>query len=273
MGTVLAENVAPADSFILKVEFLNEHSLFLSEEAQTIKRICLLAIIIACFSVSQRCLATSSTNSLKQQERNSVSLELEFSPKKATAVQRLVSFLDWEPNAYATGFFVSNRLVITAYHVVSGELNISKRLALGLGRSEELAVRVFTHGCEARVLSFDKDADLALLEVCSMSDGSQSLAFQSTIEKDEKVLLIARPHGKKIVGYGTFNGAYSLNGIEYWSLRMTTRDGFSGSPVYNTHGEIIGVFSGYDWSQNLAIVSRGDRVQKLLEGFLSTDKP
>ena len=187
-------------------------------------------------------------------------------------MQHVLSFLDYGANGYATGFFVSDRLVITAYHVVSGKLDLSKRIVLGFGRDEDLDVKVYANGCRAKVINVDKEADLALLEVCR-SGQSAGLSFQSTIEKDEQVLLIAKPQGERVVGYGTFCGAYALNGVDYWSVKIAARDGFSGSPVYNSRGEIIGVFSGYDWTQKLALVSPGERAQKLLEGFTPTSKP
>jgi hypothetical protein len=54
---------------------------------------------------------------------------------------------------------------------------------------------------------------------------------------------------------------------EYWSVKIDSRDGFSGSPVYNSKAEVVGVFSGYDWSQKLALISPSTRAQKLLEEY------
>ena|SRR5437870_2363172 len=218
-------------------------------------------------------LGRNSAENLKQQERNTISLELEFTKKNPNALQRVISFLNWGPNGYATGFLVGERLVITAYHVVSGDLDESKKLALGFGREDKLAVRVYTNGCQARVLKVDPDADLALLEVCGSPKLTGTTAFQATLSKDEKLMLVARPHGDKIVSHGTFYGSYSFKGIEYWSVKISARDGFSGSPVYNENGEIVGVFSGYDWAQRLAVISPGLRAQKLLEEYAPGAKP
>src|SRR5438105_15300708 len=77
------------------------------------------------------CRGNNSAESLKQRERNTISLELEFTRKSPSALQRFVSFLNWGANGYATGFLVGDHLVMTAYHVVSGELDESKKLALG----------------------------------------------------------------------------------------------------------------------------------------------
>lgn len=223
-------------------------------------------------------LATSGTarniaDVLKQQERNTISLDLEFSKKNPNALQRVISFLNWGPNGYATGFLVGGRLVMTAYHVVSGTLDESKKIALGFGREDELDVRVYVNGCQAKVLKVDPDADLALLEVCTAPRQTTTPSFQTTLNKDEKLMLIARPHGDRIVSQGTFYGSYALKGVDYWSVKITARDGFSGSPVYNEHGELVGVFSGYDWSKKLAVVSPGVRAQKLIEEASTGAKP
>jgi hypothetical protein len=47
------------------------------------------------------------------------------------------------------------------------------------------------------------------------------------------------------------------------------RDGYSGSPVYNQKAEVIGVFSGYDWNQSLAVISPAIRAEKLLQGYFA----
>jgi len=161
--------------------------------------------------------------------------------------------------------------MITAYHVVSGKLDASKRLALGFDRKDQLKVTVRANGCSAKVIKVDEEADLALLQVCG--SGENFPTFQPTVTKDEELLIVARPHGQKVVGRGTFYGSYSFNGIEYWSGKVEGRDGFSGSPVYNQRGELVGVFSGYDWSQKLAVISPGARAQKLVDEVTSTPNP
>jgi S1-C subfamily serine protease len=232
------------------------------------------AVIAAVLSiVAPQCVGKNTADIVKQEERNTVSLELTFMKKNPNAFQRVISFLNWGANGYASGFLVGDHLVMTAYHVVSGELDESKKLSLGFGRRDKLEVKVYTNGCQAKVIKVDKEADLALLEVCGASRQTGSPAFQSTLNKDERVLLIARPHGDKIVSRGTFYGSYTFNGIEYWSVKISARDGFSGSPVYNEEGQLVGVFSGYDWAKNLAVISPGTRAQKLLEEYAPASKP
>jgi len=218
------------------------------------------------------CLAEKSTSRmLKQQERYTLSLELEFTKKDQNAIEHAISVLfDVGPNGYATGFLVGNGLVMTAYHVISGNLSSTKKIMLGFRPEDELNVKVYIEGCRAKVIKVDKEADLALLEMCRNSKDAKAPTFQTAPTKDDKLVLIARPHGDKIITHGSFYGNYMLGNQEYWSVKIDSRDGFSGSPVYNSKAEVVGVFSGYDWSQKLALISPSIRAQKLLEDYHST---
>src|SRR6266480_6240190 len=91
-----------------------------------------------------------SSELVKRHERNTISLDLEFAKKNPNALQRVISFLNWGANGYATGFVVGDHLVMTAYHVVSGGLDESKKLALGFSRTDDLEARVYTNGCQAK---------------------------------------------------------------------------------------------------------------------------
>ena len=221
------------------------------------------------------CLAdTSSAKMLKQQERYTLSLELEFTKKEQNPLEHAISVLfDVGPNGYATGFLVGDGLVMTAYHVISGNLSNTKKVMLGFRPNDQLSVKVYVDGCRAKVLKVDKESDLALLEMCRTSKVAKPPIFQTSPTKDDKLVLIARPHGDKVVSHGSFYGNYMLGNQQYWSVKIDSRDGFSGSPVYNSKAEVVGVFSGYDWSQKLALISPSIRAQKLLEDYHSTAKP
>jgi S1-C subfamily serine protease len=209
----------------------------------------------------------------KQQERYTISLDLEFSRKNGNVMEDALSVLfGIDPNAYATGFLVGDGRVLTAYHVVSGNLSDAKKINLGFKPKDELQVKVYVNGCRATILKVDEDADLALLEICG-SQKARTPIFQIAPGKDEKLLLIARPHGNKMVSRGVLHGSYTLRGQEYWSAKLGSRDGYSGSPVYNDKAEIIGVFTGYDRIQDVALISPAVKAQKLLEDLNSSSKP
>ena len=97
-------------------------------------------------------------------------------------------------------------------------------------------------------------------------------AFEPTLSKDEKLLVIARPHGTRW-SVGAFFTVHMKYAVSNTSLaKIEGRDGYSGSPVYNQKAEIVGVFSGYDWTQKLAVISPGMSAQKLLEDYVAAQK-
>lgn len=235
--------------------------------------ICSFALIVVVISVlAPKSAAEDPLAFMLKQQGFTVSLELKFTKKNENSLERVLSFLDYGPNGYATGFVVGDGLVMTAYHVVSGELSPSKKVQLRFSPNDQLDVKAYVNGCQATVIKVDVDADLALLRICQSPKQNRAPAFQTSLDKDEQLLLIARPHGDKMVRRGIFSGPYQFRGLDYWSAKIDVRDGYSGSPVYNDKAELIGVFSGYDWSKKLALISPGTRVQKLLEDYASSSK-
>jgi S1-C subfamily serine protease len=229
--------------------------------------ICGFAVALVLVSVlAPKTAADDPASAIIKQDGYTVTLDLKFTKKKPNALQRFVSFLDYGPNGHATGFLVGDGLVMTAYHVVSGDLSVSKKSQLGFAASDELAVRAYVNGCEASVLKIDENADLALLRVCQ-SRKHKAIAFQPNLSENEKLFLIAKPFGDKMVRHGVFSGPYMFKGIQYWAAKLDVRDGYSGSPVYNDNAELVGVFTGYDWSKKLALISPGARAQKLIEDY------
>lgn len=209
----------------------------------------------------------------KQQEHRIVSLDLEFGRESGEALEGALSALfGANPNGYATGFLVDDGLVMTAYHVISGELSDAKKINLGYKPEDRLQVKVFVNKCRARVIRIDKEADLALLEICRQRE-TTAPAFQVTPQKDDNLVLLARPHGNKMVSLGKLHGSYNFRGQEYWSAKITSRDGYSGSPVFNQQAELVGVFTGYDRLQDVALISPALKAQKLLEDYMSSSKP
>jgi hypothetical protein len=236
------------------------------------RAICSLAFVAIMVSLLGPTSLADDKAALKQ-EGYTVSLDLKFIKKNQNILQNAIALLDWGPNGYATGFIVGDGLVMTAYHVVSGDLSVSKKAMLGFGAKDQLDVKVYVNGCQATVIKADEAADLALLRVCQSQKRPATPAFQTSLNKDEKLLLIARPHGDKMVGRGLFYGPYMFRGLQYWSAKIDARDGYSGSPVYNDKAELIGVFSGYDWQNKLAVISPGVRAQKLLDDYAAGPTP
>jgi len=238
------------------------------------KRIfCALALAVTLASLLTPRGTAGDSADVKGQEPYTVSLDLRFTKRNQNPLQRAISFLDMGPNAYATGFVVGDGLVMTAYHAVSGGLSAYKRKQLRLAPDDQLEVRVTVGGCQATVVKFDAEADLALLRVCRSHRRADAPAFQISPGQDESLVVFAQPNGDKMVRRGVFSGPYMFGGQQFWSARIEGRDGYSGSPVYNDRGELVGVFSRYDFSRNVALISPGVRARKLLEDYAASPEP
>ena len=204
----------------------------------------------------------------KQHEPYTITVALEFSKKNRSAVLRALSaFGALDPNAHATGFLVGDGLVMTSYHVVSGKLSTGKKKLLGFKADDELEVKAYVNGCQARVVKVDEQSDLALLRICARSKQGQRPTFQTTPNTNEQLLLIARPGDQRLVRRGSFSGLYTFRGQQYWSVKIDGQDGFSGSPVYNGNGDLVGVFCLYDWKRGVALLSPGVKAQQFLADY------
>jgi S1-C subfamily serine protease len=227
---------------------------------------------VAILVLAPTCYGAGRSSTTTKPDDHTVSLDLKFTKKKPNAVQRLLSILDYGPNGFATGFVVGDGLVMTAYHAVSGKLSDSKKAQLGFAAIDELQVAIYVNGCNAKVIKIDEEADLALLRICQSKKNAKTPAFQGSLSKDEQLVVIARQHGSKVVKKGVFFGPQMVGTQEFSLARIDGRDGYSGSPVYNQKAEIVGVFSGYDRMQKLAVISPGMRAQKLLEDYAADAK-
>ena len=203
---------------------------------------------------------------VKQHKPYTISLALKFSKKDRNFLLRALSFLDVGPNGHASGFLVGEGLVMTSYHVVSGKLSAPKMKLLGFRPDDELDVQAYVNGCAATVVRVDKEADLALLRVCT-SKPAQRPTFWTTPSQDEQLLLIAQPGEEKMIRRGKFTGLQMFRGSEYCSVKIDAEDGFSGSPVYNSKGEIVGVFCLYDWNRRIGLLSPAVKAQQFLAEY------
>lgn len=232
--------------------------------------ICILALVVFSFPLYvPTSAADDPLSAVLKRGGYTVSLDLKVRKKKRDSLQRVLEDIlgDDRPNAFATGFVVGDGLVMTSYHAVSGGFGAEKKRLLGFSQDDQLEVEAHVNGCEATILKADPDGDLALLHVCGARKQAGMPAFQASPGRGDELLVIARPNGNRSVRRGVFSGTYNYRGKEYWSAKIEGRDGFSGSPVYNERGEIVGVFSGYDSTQKVALISPGTRAQKLLEDY------
>jgi S1-C subfamily serine protease len=202
---------------------------------------------------------------VRQHKPYTTTVALKFSKKDRNLILRTFSLIV-EPNGHATGFLVGDGLVMTSYHVVSGKLSAEKKKLLGFKPNDEIEVRAYVNGCQAKIVKVDEQSDLALLSVCT-SRPAERPTFRRTPSRDEPLFLIAQPGEWKVVRIGNFSGRSTFGGNEYWSAKIDGQDGFSGSPVYDRDGELVGVFCLYDASRGLALLSPGAKAQQFLADY------
>jgi S1-C subfamily serine protease len=172
----------------------------------------------------------------------------------------------FQANGHATGVLVGDGLLMTSYHVVSGKLAARKKEMLSFKPNDDLDVNVYVDGCQAKVVKTDPDADLALLRVCT-SRQAQAPTFRTSPRQDETLLLIAQPGEQKLLRRGSFSGSYVLGKSVYLTVKIDGQDGFSGSPVYDDGGQIVGIFSLYDWTRGVALLTPAERAEQLLAAY------
>src|SRR6267142_472431 len=233
----------------------------MSEKVRSFAAVSAVLVVLTLECVAQDNLARV----VRQYKPYTTTVSLRFSKKDQSLILRTYSLIA-EPNGHATGFLVGDGLVMTSYHVVSGKLSAEKKRLLGFKPNDEIQVRAYVNGCQARVVRIDEQADLALLSVCT-SKVAKRPTFQRTPNRDEQLFLIAQPGKWKVVRKGKFSGLSSFGGNEYWSAKIEGQDGFSGSPVYNLDGELVGVFCLYDSTRGVALLSSGAKAQQFLADY------
>lgn len=177
---------------------------------------------------------------------------------------------DDEGISLGSGFFIEPGVVVTNYHVIEGNSRGIVQVALG-ERKEKKIFRI------ARILSYDEDADLALLSVPSAINikiPNLSLSQQSyKPEVGETVFALGNPEG--LVGTMTQGlvSAEVRSSLKRARIQISApiSQGSSGGPVLNQLGHVIGVAVGSrSEGQNLNFAVPSTLLYNL---FLSTEFP
>lgn len=162
-----------------------------------------------------------------------------------------------------SGFFVSNGIVVTNYHVVREMRRGLVRVAVGK-QNEKKNFRI------ARILDFDEAADLAILSVPTAATASipnLALSGNALPEVGEAIYALGNPEGL----VGTISP-----GIVSASVRLSEKkarlqitapisSGSSGGPVVNERAEVIGVVvSSLADGQNLNFAIPASLVKQLI---------
>lgn len=174
------------------------------------------------------------------------------------------------PNGHfgGTAFAIGNKgLLITNYHLTEGADSIFVELDS-------------TRRIKAHTLSFDAESDLAILQLeeedllfsrnglpYSIASGKKNLGT--------KVFTLAYP-GEGLVyneGYISSTNGYKGNQQQY-RLEIPSNPGYSGAPVVNQAGEIVGMITGNDANHpGVTYAVRSESIHALLQTLPKTYQP
>lgn len=140
-----------------------------------------------------------------------------------------------------TGFFVKENLIVTNIHCVAGATSVSVKL---LHSNTEYSVE--------GVVAFDDKNDLVVLKVSGI--GIPFPIIDNMIEKGDIVRAVGIVDGN----YEEIKGEYrsSVNNEQWLQTKVKTKDGYSGGPLLDDAGLVIGVHFGEGDYYSLSISSQ-----------------
>ena len=126
-----------------------------------------------------------------------------------------------------TGFFVTENLIATNIHCIAGATSVKAKL---LDSNTE-------YGVEG-VVAFDVKNDLVILKVNGKGTPF-SIGDSDLVVKREIVKAVGCPTGNYVTAEGTFHS--TLNKGQWLQTTAKTGDGYSGGPLLNSEGQVIGI--------------------------------
>ena len=160
-----------------------------------------------------------------------------------------------QPNTIGSGFFVSEDVVASNFHVIEGS---SRGFVKIIGDKTK-------HDIDG-VVGLDELHDLVLLQIKASSAPSLSLGESKILEIGEEIYAVGNPRGLE----GTFSQGIisSIRQLEGGSLVQITAPispGSSGGPVLNNKAEVVGVtVATYKGGQNLNFAIPSQYLKDLL---------
>ncbi len=156
-----------------------------------------------------------------------------------------------------TGFFVAKQgLLLTNFHVVRGTTTVGVKLS---GTQAAILTR--------RVRGYDLDSDLVVLQVDGVDAQPVMLGDSDKVYTGQPVVVVGSPEGlEQTVSNGLVSAIREFNGRKLFQISAPISEGSSGSPVFNDHGEVVGVVaSSIRSGQNLNFAVPINYAKTLLE--------
>jgi len=190
------------------------------------------------------------------------------------AEERLMQF------SSASGFWIAENKIVTAAHFCDS-LSIKMSLIKRLLFFEKIYFVIETfdgHEMEALVTKIDEDNDLCMMMVLGPTDDIDKQILKMSSHRPfhgERIYNLAAPLGVFTVGMlPVFEGFYSgpalyperHTEVKVDMYTLPIKQGSSGSPIINAHGEVIGVvIAGVRGFENLGFSPRYEIIKEFLK--------
>jgi serine protease Do len=149
------------------------------------------------------------------------------------------------PAGLGSGFIINSQgFCVTNYHVVEGQTRIGVTL-YNRGKNGEFERHSIR---DVKILALNPYFDLALLEIPKPDDMEFQTVFvaqDDSVREGDPVFAIGNPLGlERSVSEGIISTRNrSIEGVVYIQTTTQINPGNSGGPLFNNHGEVVGVIN------------------------------
>jgi S1-C subfamily serine protease len=185
----------------------------------------------------------------------SIMFAILFVPKKHDAKLASATLYISVEKGHGSGVHIGNGLVLSAWHVVDEQENITAKDTNGV-----------THNAE--VMWSNKTYDVALLRISDFKNVSQRSLSCRYLDKGEQLSFEGNPFSFEIL---TSWGRVSKSEIreigdwkEAYVIDGTLGPGMSGGPAYDIRGYVVGINVGVLWPSNFVTIVPGRTICALL---------
>jgi tetratricopeptide (TPR) repeat protein len=182
----------------------------------------------------------------------------ELVKKVKPAVVSIITYdSDGEPLMTGSGFFIDPHKVVTNLHVIRGASKVVIKMLDGKGRTY----------AAAGLLAVDTEGDLALMRVEMPQDRARSIELAADLpDEGETIFVIGNPLKLEgSVSDGIVSAVREVPNVGHIiQITAPISHGNSGSPVFNLHGQVLGVVTvKVTNGQNINLAIASPRVREL----------
>jgi hypothetical protein len=192
-----------------------------------------LALLLSCFGRLQA----------QQQQTSAVSASELFKAASPSVVLIEIYGNDGKVLGSGSGFIVTaDGEILTNYHVIAHTKRATVKLANGDAYDDVAA------------LDLDKRKDIALIKIKAIGLSPLKLGHSNVVQVGDPLYALGNPLGlfQNTLSEGILSGIRQADGFKLFQLSVPVSHGSSGSPVFDSHGTVIGIVEAtIDEGQNL----------------------